>query len=102
MELPAGVRYIIDEAGFGLFCMGLSCHIVSRPLLGALVERWWDTTNSFHFSTIREMMMTPYNFAMLTGIEVGANPIPYDMNMGEWEVAWLYVIPLFRIMLIGP
>ena len=85
MDLPVGVYQIVDEARFGLFCMGLSCFIVSRSLLGALVERWWDTTNSFHFSTTGDMTMTPYGFAMLIGIEVGGRPIPYDPDMGEWE-----------------
>ncbi|GMP65731.1 hypothetical protein CsSME_00026409 [Camellia sinensis var. sinensis] len=61
MDLPIGVRQIVDEAGFGLFCIGLSRLI-----------RWRDTTNSFHFSTIGDMTMTPYDFAMLTGIEVYA------------------------------
>ncbi|KAL7238124.1 hypothetical protein ACSBR2_004258 [Camellia fascicularis] len=63
--------------------MGLSCLIASRPLLGALVERWWDTTNSFHFSTAGEMTMTPFDFSMLTRIEVRGHPIPYDTDMGE-------------------
>ncbi|GMP25104.1 hypothetical protein CsSME_00002132 [Camellia sinensis var. sinensis] len=83
MELPVDVCYIIDETGFGLFCTGLSRHIASQPLLGALVERWWDTTNSFHFSTTGEMTMTPYDFTMLTGVEVGGNLIRYDMDIGE-------------------
>lgn len=100
MELPASVRHIFDEADFSLFCMGLSRHIASRPLLGALVEQWWDTTNSFHFFTTGEMTMTPYDFAMLTGIEVGGNPIPYDIDMGEWKAVWLHMLgarpPLFR------
>ncbi|KAI8024567.1 Protein MAINTENANCE OF MERISTEMS, partial [Camellia lanceoleosa] len=100
MDLPFGVRQIIDEAGFDLFCTGLSHLITSRPLLGALVERWWDTTNSFHFSTARDMTMTPYDFAMLTGIEVRGRPIPYDTDMDEWEAAWIYLLgarpPLFR------
>ncbi|KAL7160822.1 hypothetical protein ACSBR2_041464 [Camellia fascicularis] len=87
MELPIGVHYIINEVGFGLFCMGLSRHIASRPLLDALVERWWDTTNSFHFSITEEMTMTSYDFTILRGVEVEGNPIPYDMEMGEWEVA---------------
>ncbi|GMP96422.1 hypothetical protein CsSME_00045079 [Camellia sinensis var. sinensis] len=78
IDLPDGVRQIIDEAGFGLFCMGLSCLMASRTLLGALVERWWDTTNSFHFSATGDMTMTPYDFAMLTGLEVGGRSIPYD------------------------
>ncbi|KAL7160906.1 hypothetical protein ACSBR2_041531 [Camellia fascicularis] len=58
-KLPAGVRDIIDETSFGLFYSGLIRVIASRPLLGALVERWWDTTNSFHLSITGEMMMTP-------------------------------------------
>lgn len=44
--------------------------------------------------------MTPYGFAMLTGLEVGGQPIPYDSNMGEWEAAWTYLLgahpPIFR------
>ncbi|KAL7237220.1 hypothetical protein ACSBR1_020310 [Camellia fascicularis] len=75
MDLFVGVRQIVDETGFGLFCMGLSRLMASRTLLGALVERWWDTTNSFYFSTAGDMTMTPYDFVMLTGIEVGGRPI---------------------------
>ncbi|KAL7205284.1 hypothetical protein ACSBR2_018261 [Camellia fascicularis] len=77
--------------------MGLSRLITSRPLLGALVERWWDTTNSFHFSIAGDMKMTPYNFAILIGIEVGGRLIPYDIDMGEWEAAWIYLGARSRI-----
>ncbi|GMP37948.1 hypothetical protein CsSME_00009403 [Camellia sinensis var. sinensis] len=92
---------IVDEAGFGLFCAGLSRLMVSRTLLGALVERWHDTTNSFHFSATGDMTMTPYDFAMLTGLEVGGQPIPYDSDIGEWEAAWTYLLgahpPIYRL-----
>ncbi|GMP44793.1 hypothetical protein CsSME_00013571 [Camellia sinensis var. sinensis] len=86
MELPDDVRHIIDGADFNSFCMGLSSLIASWPLLGALVERWWDTTDSFHFSISREITMTPFDFSMLTGIEVGGHPIPYDTDMGTTPV----------------
>ncbi|KAL7220147.1 hypothetical protein ACSBR2_013081 [Camellia fascicularis] len=86
MELPDIVRHIVDEAGFGAFCMRLTRLIASRPLLGALVERWWDTTDSLYFSTVGEMTMTPFDFSMLTSIAVGDHPIPYDTDMGKWEV----------------
>ncbi|CAL5375291.1 unnamed protein product [Camellia sinensis] len=92
MELADAVRHIVDEAGFDLFCAGLSRHPASRTFLGALVERWWDTTNSFHFSAIEDMTMTPYDFSMLTGLEVGGRPIPYDADIGEWETAWIYLL----------
>ena len=60
--------------------------------MGALVERWWDTTNSFHFSATRDMTMTPYDFSMLTTLDVVGRPIPYDADMGEWEAAWIYLL----------
>ncbi|KAL7174623.1 hypothetical protein ACSBR2_033795 [Camellia fascicularis] len=81
-ELPAEVRDIVDEAGFGLFCPRMSRLIASRPLLRELVERWWDTTNFFHLSTAGEMTMTPYKFAMITGLGVGGDLIPFDTDMG--------------------
>ncbi|KAL7184445.1 hypothetical protein ACSBR2_026576 [Camellia fascicularis] len=86
-QLPAQVRDLVDETGFGLFCSGLSRLLASRLLLGALVKRWWDATYSFHFFSTREMMMTPYDFSMITGLRVGGNPIPFDMDMGQWEAA---------------
>ncbi|KAF5933242.1 hypothetical protein HYC85_029413 [Camellia sinensis] len=86
-ELPDAVRRIVDRAGFGAFCRGLSRLSTCRPLLPALAERWWDTTDSFHFSTAGDMTMTPYNFSMLTGIGVGGDPIPFDVDMDEWTAA---------------
>lgn len=71
-KLPGAVRDIVDEADFGIFCRGLSRLTTCRPLLAALAERWWDTTDSFHFSVAGDMTMTPYDFSMLTGIGVGA------------------------------
>ncbi|GMP83659.1 hypothetical protein CsSME_00037488 [Camellia sinensis var. sinensis] len=92
MELPDTVRHIVDQAGFGAFCRGLSRLTASRPLIAALVERWWDTTDSFHFSVAGDMTMTPYDFSMLTGIRVGGHPIPFDTDMDEWEAAQIYLL----------
>ncbi|GMQ01743.1 hypothetical protein CsSME_00048281 [Camellia sinensis var. sinensis] len=80
-ELPDVVHHIVDEAGFELFCAGISRYPASRTLIGVLVERWWDTTKSFHFSTTRDMTMTPYGFSMLTGLDVTGRPVPYDADM---------------------
>ncbi|XP_028108186.1 protein MAIN-LIKE 2-like [Camellia sinensis] len=82
-ELLAGVCDIMDETSFSFFCFGQTRVIASRPLLGALVEQWCDTTNSFHFSTTGEKPMTFYDFSMLTGLGVGGDLIPFDTNMGE-------------------
>ncbi|KAL7248863.1 hypothetical protein ACSBR1_011112 [Camellia fascicularis] len=92
MKLPDAVRHIVDQASFGTFCRGLSRLTTSRPLLAALVERWWDTTDSFHLSATGEMTMTPFDFSMLTGIGVGGDPIPFDTDMDEWDVAQVYLL----------
>ncbi|KAL7207918.1 hypothetical protein ACSBR1_029798 [Camellia fascicularis] len=79
-------------SGFGLFCSGLSRLLASQALLEALVERWWETTNSFHFSSTGEMTMTPYDFSMITGLRVRGDLIPFDMDMGQWEAAWIHLL----------
>ncbi|KAI8005047.1 Protein MAIN-LIKE 2, partial [Camellia lanceoleosa] len=95
IEPPDDVHHIVDGASFGIFCMGLSRLTASRPLLGALVERWWDTTDSFHISIVGEMTMTPFDFSMLTGIGVGGDPIPFDTDMGEWDAAQIFLLGIF-------
>ncbi|KAL7177264.1 hypothetical protein ACSBR2_030583 [Camellia fascicularis] len=92
MELPDAFCDIVDRVGLGVFCRGLSRLTASRLLLGALVKRWWDTTNSFHLSATREMTITPFDFSMLTGIGVGGDPIPFDTDMGEWDAAQIYLL----------
>ncbi|XP_028125405.1 protein MAIN-LIKE 2-like [Camellia sinensis] len=72
--------------------MGLSRLTASRPLLGVLVERWWDTIDSFHLSTAGEMTMTPFDFSMLTSIGVGDDSIPFDTDMGEWDAAQIFML----------
>ncbi|GMP57020.1 hypothetical protein CsSME_00021278 [Camellia sinensis var. sinensis] len=91
-ELPDAIRRIVDRAGFGAFCRGLSRLTTCRPLLAALAERWWDTIDSFHFSTAGDMTMTPYDFSMLTGIGVGGDPIPFDVDMDEWTAAQVHLL----------
>ncbi|KDP23783.1 hypothetical protein JCGZ_00152 [Jatropha curcas] len=55
--------------------MGRSSH---RELLCALAERWWDTTNTFHFSW-GELIMTPADFSVISGMPFGIRPIElYD------------------------
>ncbi|GMP86854.1 hypothetical protein CsSME_00039479 [Camellia sinensis var. sinensis] len=36
--------------------------------------------------------MTPFDFAVLTGLDVGGWAIPYDDDMDEWEAAWIYLL----------
>jgi hypothetical protein len=41
-----------------------------RSLIYALIERWWDTTHTFHFPQ-GEIGITPLDVTMLTGMSVG-------------------------------
>ncbi|KAI8568324.1 hypothetical protein RHMOL_Rhmol02G0189600 [Rhododendron molle] len=78
-ELPWKVRELIEEAGFGPF----------MQLMTALTERWWDTTNTFHFR-FGEMTVTPLDFAAITGLRVGGEPIPYDpsIDLDDMALEW--------------
>ncbi|XP_028079840.1 protein MAIN-LIKE 2-like [Camellia sinensis] len=87
-RLPMEVRVLVDTAGFGPFCSGLIQMRVESLLYRALVERWWDTTDLFHFSLIGEMTLTPYDFMMLTGLRVGVGGlIACDLDIMQWRAA---------------
>ncbi|KAL7250874.1 hypothetical protein ACSBR1_012817 [Camellia fascicularis] len=38
------------------------------------------------------MTMTPYDFSMITGLRVGGDSIPFDLDMGQWRAAWVYFL----------
>ncbi|GMP83225.1 hypothetical protein CsSME_00037214 [Camellia sinensis var. sinensis] len=92
-RLPAGFCTVVDAAGFGPFYFGLIQMRVKSVLYGALVERWWDTTDLFHFSSTGEMTLTPYDFSMFTGLRVGVSgSIPFDLYMAQWRAAQLQLL----------
>ncbi|KDP37638.1 hypothetical protein JCGZ_07838 [Jatropha curcas] len=73
------------------FDIGRSSH---KELLGALAERWWDTTNTFHFSW-GELTMTPTDFSVISGIPFGTRAIElYD----DWRTE---ISPDRMVELIG-
>ncbi|KAI8559656.1 hypothetical protein RHMOL_Rhmol04G0190200 [Rhododendron molle] len=78
--LSKRVRELVVEAGFGRFIQLLTSVRVDRAVLTALTERRWDTTNTFHLR-FREMTVTPLDFAAITGLRVGGEPIPYDQSL---------------------
>ncbi|XP_026411879.1 uncharacterized protein LOC113307644 isoform X2 [Papaver somniferum] len=50
-----------------------------------IVERFWDTTNTFHFP-FGEMGFTPLDWVMLTGVTIGDGvDIPYDSQKYQFE-----------------
>lgn len=70
----------MDAAGFGLFIPTLIAVNRDHAVLTALAERWWDTSNNFHFP-IGEMTVTPLDFMAITGLRVGGEPIPFDSGI---------------------
>ena len=77
--LSPNIKNIINEAGFGTFFEALLNHEMHEykdlQLLLALAERFWDTTCTFHFPGIREVMLTPYDFTVITGLRLGGDGI---------------------------
>ncbi|KDP20210.1 hypothetical protein JCGZ_10609 [Jatropha curcas] len=51
-----------------------------HPLWRALVERWWDTTDTFHIA-IEEWTITPFEFAVLIGIHFRSHLLDVDSAM---------------------
>src|ERR1043165_2276308 len=45
-----------------------------KELLTALAERWWPSTDTFHFGW-GEMTMTPADFSAISGIPFGTRPL---------------------------
>ena len=76
-----GVAEIVARAGFADF-LRLDLH---RPaylgLLRALAERWWDTTDTFHFPC-GEMTVTPAELTLLTGVRFGPRPLAFYEDAG--------------------
>ena len=77
--LSPDIRNIINDAGFGTFFEALlnqethEYKDLQLPL--ALSERFWDTTCTFHFSGIGEVMWISYDFSVFTGLKLGGERI---------------------------
>ena len=52
----------------------------------ALSKWFWDTTCTFHFSGIGEVMLTPYDFSTITGMKLGGERIEGHDTISPTEV----------------
>ena len=77
--LSLSIKNIINEAGFGTFFETLlnqeTHEYKDLQLLLALVKRFQDTTCTFHFLGIKEVMLTPYDFSIITSLRLGGERI---------------------------
>ncbi|KAI8547454.1 hypothetical protein RHMOL_Rhmol07G0197100 [Rhododendron molle] len=85
LALSEQVQELVRAAGFEAFVLGLNLPKIDWSLMTSLVERWWDTTNTFHFPSAGEMTITPGDFSLLTGLRVGGIPLRVDPRV--WERA---------------
>ena len=78
-SLSPSIKNIINEADFDTFFEALLNHETHEykdlQSLLALAERFWDTTCTFHFLGIGEIMLTPYDFSIIIGLRLGGKRI---------------------------
>ena len=77
--LSPSVKNIINEVGFRTFFKTLlnqeTYEYKDLQLLLVLAERFWDTICTFHFPGFGEVMLTPYDFSVITGLRFGGEGI---------------------------
>ena len=88
--LSPSIKNVINEASFGIFFKAFSNHKTREykelQLLLALVECFWDTTYTFHFPNIGEVMLTPYDFSVITGLRLGGKRILVNNSLTSTEL----------------
>ena len=98
VALSPSIKNVINEVGFGTFFEALSNHETYEykdlQLLLALAKRFWDTTCTFHFPNIGEVMLTPYDFFVINGLSMGGKRILVNDSLTSIELKKLLsVIP---------
>ena len=96
--LSLDIRNIINDASFGTFFETLlnqeTHEYKDLQLLLALSERFWDTTRTFHFLSVVEVMLTPYNFFVIMGLKLGGERIHVNDSFTTNEIKKLLgVVP---------
>ena len=91
--LSADIKNVINEAGFRTFLQALLDHDTNEykdlQLLLAFSERLSDTTCTFHFPSIGEVMLTPYDFSAITSLKLGDERIKVNDSITLVEIRGL-------------
>jgi hypothetical protein len=86
------VKQLIDLACWGRF-FKINTGRSSKRIVEALVERWWDTTHTFHLPC-GELGFTPLDWTMLTGLPIGVgDPPPCIDDDYSFEVVKSHFFP---------
>ena len=96
--LYPNIKNIISDASFGIFFEALlnqkTHEYKDLQLLRTLTEHFWDTTCTFHFPGIGEVMLTPYDFFVITNLRLGGNRIHVNDSLTSTEIKKLLgVVP---------
>ena len=73
-------RIVRDRFSFGdfvTFMCFFSRMTISKPLTRGLLDSFWDSTNTFHFSW-GEMALTPFEFGVITGLRMTGEDLTWD------------------------
>ena len=88
--LSLDIKNTIDKAGFQTFFQALlnqdTHEYKDLQLLLTLLERFWDITCTFHFPGIGEVMLTPYDFSIITGLRLGSERIKVNDFLTSKEI----------------
>ena len=89
----------IREAGFEPIIDILLEKSASATLVQRFIERWWDTTHTFHIVE-REMTVTPYDFYRMTNLSFEGAIISLDgvsgIQLGLYMLGRTYSIETIR------
>ena len=91
--LSPNIKNIINEASFQTFFQAILDYDINKykdlQLLLALLECFWDTTCTFHFPSIGEVMLTPYDFSAITGLKLGGERIKVNDSITSAKIRGL-------------
>ncbi|MEW6054951.1 MAG: hypothetical protein AB1552_14410 [Nitrospirota bacterium] len=73
------VRVDCGFAAFLDFVESFSKQQVSKDVIRALLDRFWDTTNTFHFSW-GELALTPMEFGAISGLRMSGRDVAIPME----------------------
>ena len=80
-DLSDDVVQLVWAFGFRRFIAALPTKrgISDYYFLFALIERWMDTTHTFH-TRVGELTISSMSFSAITGIAFGGAPVPFNVS----------------------
>ena len=88
--LSPDIKKVINDTGFGIFVQALWNYDTTKykdlQLIATLSKQFWDTTCTFHFLGIGEVMLTPNDFSVIPSLKLGCERIEGHDTISPTEV----------------